>query len=142
MNKKMLLIEDIKLVWVDQEKAYQHLQRPGQKRLMKVYDPHGAKRRLKVTFEMVEGKLFTNSRKEQVCVGMTEKAVQALGWPVEVMEKVENEIVQLRKSSFQLEQERSRLSRKVTELLADIGTFQTMGFWQRIRFLFGRTHWK
>jgi len=137
MKNGMLIIEDISLVWVDEEKTRYELTRSGQRRSMKVEGPDGTKKRLKVSTEMVHGKTYSNSRGEKVCIGMTGDAVKALGWPVDNIERLETEGLRMLQINSGLRRQLAEIGGKAQRLESQVQRFESMTIWQRIKFLFG-----
>jgi hypothetical protein len=53
-----------------------------------------------ITFEMIHGRTFSNSRGERICIGISNDAQTAIGLPFEVFESMNNEIAYLKKENI------------------------------------------
>ena len=62
-----------------------------------------------ITFEMIHGQTFSNSRGERICIGMSSAAQTAIGLPFEVFESMNNTIASLNHENAFLRHENTYL---------------------------------
>ena len=53
-----------------------------------------------ITFEMIHGQTFSNSRGERICIGMSSAAQEAIGLPFEIFESMNNMAARLQKENL------------------------------------------
>lgn len=117
MNRKMLLIESIKYVEVDNDvwpihsfsppNYYNNLDEPVEESVVR---------------EMVTGRRFVNSRGVEICVGISEEVQNLIGLPFEVFNNMEKEV-----------SEQYYIIQDQNKTLSD---FRNMPLWNRFKGLF------
>lgn len=81
------------------------------------------------TREMIYGRVFVNINGKRFCIGMSEQVQNAIGLPMDCFEKLNLEI-------DLLEVDNTQLRKGVDRLWKKLEVFDTMTFWQKIKFLF------
>ena len=85
-----------------------------------------------ITTEMVLGRRYVNYQGEEVCIGMSKQAQDAIGLPFEVFDNMQNTINFLRKECDNLNASNFRL-------LKNINRYKSLDLFGRIKFLVTRT---
>ena len=117
MNRKMLLIESIKYIEVENDVWPIHSFTAP-----RYYNNHDEPVEESVVHEMVTGRRFVNSHGVEICVGISEEVQNLIGLPFEVFNNMETEL--------------SELNYIVIDQNKTLSNFRNMSLWDRLKGVF------